>query len=236
MRAAILAGGRGTRLRPYTTVLPKPLVPVGERPILELIIRQLSRSGFDRIDLCVGHLGELIRAYLDEGHAIPAGMQVAYHWEDEPMGTAGALHQLGSPDGPFLVMNGDILTTLDYAELMRFHEDSAAALTIATHHQAVELSLGVVEGDGATVSGYVEKPTLRYEVSMGIYVYTPEALALVPRGRFDFPDLVLALIAAGEKVVKYHYDGPWFDIGTPGEHERAVAAYEAEPERFDTQE
>jgi NDP-sugar pyrophosphorylase family protein len=236
VRAAILAGGRGARLRPYTTVLPKPLVPVGERPILELIIRQLSRSGFDRLDLCVGHLGELIRAYLDEGHAIPAGMKIDYHWEDEPMGTAGALHQIGTPDGSFLVMNGDILTTLDYADLMRFHEDSGAALTIATHNKAVELSLGIVEGDGTVVSGYVEKPTLRYEVSMGIYVYTPVALASVPRQRFDFPDLVLALVAAGEKVAKYHYDGPWYDIGTPTEHERAVAAYEEDPSRFDTPE
>lgn len=233
MRAAILAGGRGTRLRPYTTVLPKPLVPVGERPILELIIRQLARAGFDRVDLCVGHLGELIRAYLDEGNATPDGMSLAYHWEDEPMGTAGALHQLEPPQGSLLVMNGDILTTLDYAELMRFHESEEAALTVATHHQEVKLSLGVVEGEGIDVTGYVEKPTLRYEVSMGIYVYSPRAMEHVPRARFDFPDLVLALIAAGEKVAKFQYEGSWFDIGTPGEHELATAAYEEDPQRFD---
>lgn len=235
MRAAILAGGRGARLRPYTTVLPKPLVPVGERPILELIIRQLARAGFDRLDLCVGHLGELIRAYLEESSAVPAGLEVSYHWEDEPMGTAGALHQLEQPDSSFLVMNGDILTTLDYADLMRFHNDSEAALTIATHNQAVELSLGVIEGENGEVSGYVEKPTLRYEVSMGIYVYSPTALAQVPRRRFDFPDLVLELIAAGEKVASYRFDGVWFDIGTPGEHERAAAAYEADASLFDPQ-
>jgi NDP-sugar pyrophosphorylase family protein len=233
VRAAILAGGRGTRLAPYTTVLPKPLVPVGERPILELIIHQLARAGFNRLDLCVGHLGGLIRAYFDEGEAVPEGMSLTYHWEDEPMGTAGALHQLGEPEESFLVMNGDILTTLDYGELMCFHAESEAALTIATHHQKVQLALGVVEGEGREVDGYVEKPTLSYEVSMGIYVYTPRALARVPRERFDFPDLVLALIADGEKVAKYHYDGPWFDIGTPGEHERAVGAFEAEPKRFD---
>lgn len=235
MRAAILAGGQGARLRPYTTVLPKPLVPVGERPILELIIRQLARAGFDHLDLCVGHLGELIRAYLVESSAVPAGLSVSYHWEDEPMGTAGALRQLEPPEAPFLVMNGDILTTLDYCDLMRFHRDQEAALTIASHHQAVELALGVIEGEGGRVSGYVEKPTLRYEVSMGIYVYSPEALAQVPRRRFDFPELVLALIAAEEKVANYHFDGPWFDIGTPAEHERAAVAYERDPPLFDPQ-
>ena len=235
MRAAILAGGQGARLRPYTTVLPKPLVPVGERPILELIIRQLGRAGCDRLDLCVGHLGELIRAYLEESCAVPDGLSVTYHWEDEPIGTAGALHQLEPPQASFLVMNGDILTTLDYSDLMRFHEDQGAALTIATHHQAVELALGVIEGDGGWVSGYVEKPTLQYEVSMGIYVYSPRALARVPRRRFDFPELVLALIAAGEKVASYHFEGPWFDIGTPAEHERAVLAYTEDPSLFDLQ-
>lgn len=233
MRAAILAGGRGTRLRPYTTVLPKPLVPVGERPILEIILRQLAARGFREVDLCVGHLGELIQAYLSEGPATPAGLEVRYHWEDEPRGTAGALRALEPPDGPLLVMNGDILTTLDYAELMRFHAAGEAALTIATHLTDVSLALGVVESESERVTGYVEKPTLHYEVSMGIYVYSPGALASLPDRHFDFPDLVLALVEAGETVLAHRFDGPWFDIGTPGEHERAVSAYEAEPELFD---
>jgi len=233
MRAAILAGGRGTRLRPYTTVLPKPLVPVGERPILELIIRQLSKAGFTSVDLCVGHLGELIRAYFEESRAKPESLTLSYHWEDEPLGTAGALHLIEAPAEDFLVMNGDILTTLDYGAFMEFHRERGAKLTIATHSKDVSLELGVIEsGDGA-VTGYVEKPTLHYEVSMGIYAYSPAALEHVPHARFDFPDLVLALLAAGEEVASYHFDGDWYDIGTPGEHERAVTAYEAQPDLFE---
>ena len=232
MRAVILAGGQGTRLRPYTTVLPKPLVPVGDRPILELIMHQLARAGVTRVDLCVGHLGELIRAYFEEGPPLPAGLSVNYIWEDEPLGTAGALHQVEPPAEPFLVMNGDILTKLDYAELARFHNERGAALTIAAHEMKVKLELGVIESEGETVTGYVEKPTLGYEVSMGIYVYDPRALEHVPKGRFDFPDLVLALVAAGETVTTYRYAGPWFDIGTPAEHERAVTAYQADPQGF----
>lgn len=232
MRAAILAGGKGTRLAPYTTVLPKPLVPVGERPILELILHQLGLAGVSHVDLCVGHLGELIRVYFAESGAVPDGMALSYHYEDEPLGTAGAIRDLDDLEGPMLVMNGDILTTLDYAELVRFHEREGAALTIASHRKEVWIDLGVIEGEGAAVSGYVEKPTLSYEVSMGIYVYSPTAVAHVPAGRFDFPDLVLALIASGERVCKYAFDGQWYDIGTAGELEHANAAYHEDPDLY----
>lgn len=233
MRAAILAGGLGTRLAPYTTVLPKPLIPIGERPILELIIRQLAARGFDRVDLCVAHLGELIRAYLEQSAAVPDGVEVAYHWEDEPSGTAGAIRDLGGDEEPLLVMNGDILTTLDYRELIRFHREQGAALTIAAHRKDVKIELGVIEGEGAPVSDYIEKPTLSYEVSMGIYVYGSEAIREIPPGRFDFPDLVLALLERGMPVRKFAFDGPWFDIGTPSEHELASVAYGEDPERYE---
>lgn len=235
MRAAILAGGQGTRLRPYTTILPKPLLPIGDRPILELVLRQLAACGVREVDLLVGHLGELIRAYFAESRALPGDVELRYHWEDEPLGTAGALRLLDPPDGDLLVMNGDILTELDYGALLRAHADSGAALTIATHHKEVTLALGVIEadpGDGA-VTGFVEKPTLRYEVSMGVYVYSRRALDRVPAGRFDFPDLVLALLEAGEPVGRFPFSGPWYDIGTPQEYERAVAAYDADPDRFE---
>jgi NDP-mannose synthase len=234
MRAAILAGGRGTRLSPYTTVLPKPLVPVGERPILELILRQLSFAGFERVDLCVAHLGELIRAYLEQSAAVPEALDVKYHWEDEPRGTAGAIRDLDSCERSMLVMNGDILTTLDYRELIRFHEEQGAALTIAAHRKDVKIDLGVIEGDDASaVTGYVEKPTLSYEVSMGIYVYSPTAVEHIPDRHFDFPELVLALIAAGEKVAKFPFGGPWYDIGTPAEHHAADRAYAAAPDSYE---
>lgn len=232
MRAVILAGGKGTRLRPYTTVLPKPLLPVGERPILEMIIRQLAAAGFDRVDLCLGHLGGLIRTYFDEGTTLPSDIELRYHWEDEPLGTAGALRMFDPADEPLLVMNGDIMTTLDYAELMKRHVDSNAALTIASYQQIVQLSLGVIENDEGVVSDYIEKPALNYEVSMGVYVYDPRAIAAIPVGAFDFPDLVLKLVAAGERVETYKFDGEWFDIGTPEQYDEATEAFEREPHRY----
>jgi NDP-sugar pyrophosphorylase family protein len=235
MRAVILAGGEGTRLRPYTTVLPKPLIPLGNRPVLELILNQLTAAGFTEVDLSVGHLGGLIRAYLTESANLGDELEVRYLWEDEPLGTAGALHMIETPEAPFLVMNGDILTTLDYRELMDYHLQERPALTIATHHKEVRLALGVIEsdGEGRSVTGFVEKPTLEYEVSMGIYVYDPRALAHIPKGHFDFPDLVQALLGAGERVLTYPFAGEWFDIGTPDEYELATAQYEANRSQFD---
>ena len=236
MRAVILAGGQGTRLRPYTTILPKPLVPLGERPILELILGQLASAGFEEVDLSVGHLGGLIRAYLVENATLDEELEIRYLWEDEPLGTAGALRMIERPDDSFLVMNGDILTTLDYGDLMRFHREEQPALTIAAHCKEVRLALGVIEtAEGSQeVRGFVEKPTLDYEVSMGIYVYGRAALDHVPaEGRFDFPDLVHALLDAGERVLTYPFDGDWFDIGTRDEYEQATERYEANRSRFD---
>ena len=231
-RAVILAGGKGTRLRPYTAVLPKPLVPVAERPILEVVIRQLARQGFTRIDLSVGHLGGLIKAYLDHVE-LPSEVELAYSWEDEPLGTAGALRRIEGLDEPFLAMNGDVLTTMDYAQLMRFHEGHEGALTIATHRQNVDIELGVIESEDGFVTEYVEKPTMRFDVSMGVYVYSPEVLELIPDHYFDFPDVVKAMLDSGRKVATYTGPGLWFDIGTVGEHERAVAEIEAHPELFE---
>ena len=225
MRAVILAGGVGSRLRPYTLVLPKPLVPVGDRPILQLILAQLARDGCRRVDLCVGHLGSLIQTYFSDPHNLPDGMILEYHWEDEPLGTAGALRNLDL-DEPFLAMNGDILTDLDFGELMRAHEASGAALTIATHYKTHQVSLGVIEHEEGVVSGYVEKPTMEYEVSMGVYAYSPRVLAHIPKGYFDFPALVHALLAAGEHVATFRFDGVWFDIGTPTDYDGAFAHME----------
>jgi NDP-sugar pyrophosphorylase family protein len=233
MRAVILAGGLGTRLRPYTTVIPKPLVPIGDRPIVEVIIRQLTRSGFTRIDMCVSHLGELIQAYFADAARLPGGVELDYHFEDTLLGTAGALGQIADLDQTFLVINGDILTDLDFAALMRFHAAEGAALTLASHRRGVRVDLGVIESDGRAVTGYVEKPMLHYEASMGVYVYDRSALQHIPAGRFDFPDLVTALIQAGERVVAYPFDGKWFDIGTRADHEAAVSEFEAHPELFD---
>jgi NDP-sugar pyrophosphorylase family protein len=232
MRAVILAGGLGTRLRPYTTVIPKPLVPIGDRPVLEHIIRSLVRSGVDRIDLCVNHLGELILIYLANAD-IPPEIRVAFHWENEPLGTAGALTTVPDLEGTFLVVNGDVLTTLDYRALVDYHEEQQAALTIAMRGKRVNIDLGVIEADGGLVSNYIEKPSLRYQVSMGAYVYDARALACLPEGACQFPDLVLRLLEAGERVAAFPSDADWYDIGTVGEYERASADVERYPEKYD---
>jgi NDP-sugar pyrophosphorylase family protein len=233
MRAVILAGGLGTRLRPYTTILPKPLVPVGDRPILEHILRRLHASGVRSVDLCVGHLGELIQVYFSQAGSLPEDLEVRWHWEDEPLGTAGALRLVPDLPHTFLVMNGDVLTTLDYSALMQFHEQAGAALTVAMHRQRVDIDLGVIEAEGDRIVGYDEKPRLDYEVSMGIYAYDARALERLPEeGPCQFPDLVQRLLEAREVVAAFRSDADWFDIGTPAEHRRAVAAFEEAPDRF----
>jgi NDP-sugar pyrophosphorylase family protein len=234
MRAVILAGGMGMRLRPYTMVLPKPLVPVGDRPILEHILRRLAACGVTEVDFCVSHLGELIQAYFSQSRTAPEGLELRWHWEDEPLGTAGALQVVPDLEGTFIVMNGDILTTLDYADLVAHHRASGAILTVATHAKRVEIELGVIESDGGRITGYREKPTLHYDVSMGIYVYEARALEHLPAGPYAFPDLVLRLLEAGEHVSAYPSDAEWYDIGTFAEYERAVAAFARQPELFRT--
>jgi NDP-mannose synthase len=232
MRAVILAGGLGTRLRPYTTIIPKPLVPVGERPVLEHIIRSLERCGADRVDLCVSHLGQLIHLYLSQAE-LPEGLDVRFHWEERPLGTAGALRAVPDLGGTFIAMNGDILTTLSYRSLVEFHLEREAALTIAMRSARVDIDLGVIETRDHFVTGYREKPSLQYDVSMGIYVYDARALAHLPAGQCQFPELVLRLVDAGERVAAFRADDvDWFDIGTIEEHERAAQEFERAPLKF----
>ena len=215
------------RLRPYTTILPKPLLPIGDRPILEIILRQLAAAGFTKVDLCVGHLGELIRVYFTDGTIIPEALELDWHWEpEEPLGTAGALRVVPGLEGTFLAMNGDILTTLDYGELVAHHRETGAGLTIAVQAKRVDIELGVRELAGDRVTGYREKPTLSYDVSMGIYVYESRVLEHLPDGACQFPDFVQRLLAAGERVCAYRSDEVWYDLGTISEYERAVAELE----------
>jgi NDP-sugar pyrophosphorylase family protein len=231
MRAVILAGGLGTRLRPYTTIIPKPLVPIGDRPVLEHIIRSLIRCGVDRIDLCVGHLGQLIAVYL--AHAdLPSDVELAFHWESEPLGTAGALAGVPALHGTFIVMNGDVLTTLDYATLVQCHLERDAALTLAMHAHRVQVDLGVIESESGLVRSYTEKPTLGFQASMGVYVFDERALAYLPEGPSHLPDLVMRLLEANERVAAYQSDADWYDIGTVGEYERAAADVERFPEKY----
>jgi NDP-mannose synthase len=229
-RAVILAGGKGTRLAPYTTVLPKPLMPIGDRAILDVVVRQLASHGYERLTFAVGYLAHLVKAVFADGSAW--GVSIEYHEEEQPLGTAGPLALVEGLHDTFLVMNGDVLTTLDYGELFEIHRRAGNALTIATHHRTVRTEYGVLHLDGhhgetRRVTGYEEKPTLEYTVSMGVYVLEPAALAHIPRGeRFDIPDLVLALLDAGEPVGSHLFEGYWLDIGRHDDYEQALSDYE----------
>ncbi len=227
MKAVILAGGKGTRLAPYTVVFPKPLMPLGDTPILEVVIRQLKRSGITDLTLAVGHLAELLVAYFNNGSKL--GVTIGYSKEETPLGTAGPLANIPGLDADFLVMNGDILTTLNYQEFAEYHAKNGAAATIAMHRRDVKIDLGVLEIDetSCAITGYIEKPTYHYMVSMGIYMFSPHVLEYIPKGeRLDFPDLVLKLIAAGEKVCGYPYHGYWLDIGRADDYTQAQAEFD----------
>jgi NDP-mannose synthase len=224
-RVVILAGGRGRRLEPYTSVLPKPLMPIGNRSILEILVNQLADAGFRNVTFCVGYLSHLIRAVFDNG----PGERVDITWakENEPLGTAGPLRLVDGLDDTFLAMNGDLLTTLDYSALLEHHRESGNVLTIATHRRRVQSDYGVLHlGDGTDeqrVFAYQEKPEVIWNVSMGIYVLEPQALSFIPEsGQFDFPDLVQALLDGGYPIGAYVHDGLWLDIGRHEDYENAV--------------
>jgi len=227
MQAVILAGGKGTRLAPYTTIFPKPLVPIGDRPILEIIIRQLVRHGIGDIILSVGHLGELIEAYFQNGHKNFPGLTLTCHREQQPLGTAGPLALIPGLAETFFVMNGDVLTTLDYGRMLKFHRDRRAALTIAVHAKEVLIDLGVLEIDSAQhLRAYREKPRFQFDVSMGVYIYEASTLRYIEKGRhLDFPDLVLRLLDRGEVVAAYPSSDYWLDIGRREDYEQAQQEY-----------
>ena len=226
MKAVVLAGGKGARLAPYTKILPKPLMPIGDMPILEVILRQMKASGVDKVILTVGHLSELLKAFFQDGHQW--GLQIEYSYEECPLGTAGPLALIDTLDDTFLVTNGDVLTTMQLRDLINFHKEHQAIATIATHHRKMKIDLGVIQWDGSPqITGYIEKPVYDFCVSMGIYVFEPEVLTYIPRGQYlDFPDLVLKLIAAGEKVAGYKYEGYWQDLGRPDDYEAAAQDFE----------
>ena len=227
MRAIILAGGRGTRLLPYTTVLPKPLMPVGDMPILEIMLRQLKASGVQRVTMAVGYLAELLEAFFRDGSRL--GLQIDYSMEERPLGTVGPLTLIDGLDDTFLVMNGDTLTTIDYAELVSHHRASGAMATIATFARQVKIDFGVIEADSTNrVVDYVEKPSLDYRVSMGIYVFEPSVLRHLEKAAYcDLPTLVRRLLDAGERVSAYPFSGNWLDMGRPDDYSRAIEEFAA---------
>ena len=225
-RAVILAGGRGTRLAPYTTILPKPLMPVGDVPILEIVLRQLRAAGVRKASMAVGHLHELLRAYFGSGEKV--GVSIDYSLEEQPLGTAGPLALVPDLNDTFLVMNGDLLTTIDYRALVQRHRESGATATIAVFSRSIPIDLGIVELDPENrLTNYIEKPTLRHLVSMGIYVFEPKVLShITPGVRLDLPDLMRKLMMANEPVIGYQHEGYWMDLGRKDDYERAIADFE----------
>jgi len=227
MHAVILAGGKGTRLSPFTQVFPKPLVPVGGKPIVDTIIRQLKHFGFTRVTLTVGYMADLLQTYVRDGKQY--GLDIDYSFEVEPLGTAGPLARVNTVEEHLLVMNGDILTDIDYGDLVRFHKTHEAMATIGTYQKQFKIELGIVHnGNGDLITDYVEKPTYTFKVSMGIYVFNIAVLKYVCPNRYlDFPDLVKTLLAHKERVLSYSFDGYWLDIGNHRDYEQAVDDFES---------
>jgi NDP-sugar pyrophosphorylase family protein len=227
MHAVILAGGKGVRLRPYTTTLPKPLVPIGDRyAILEIVLHQLSRQGFTSVTLAIGHLGQLIRSYVGDG--ANWGLRVDYAMEESPLGTMGPVLTMDGLPDHFLVMNGDILTDLDFGAVLAGHRESGAPMTIATYERKVHIDFGVLTTRDDRIVAFAEKPTLDYQVSMGVYGVTRHALNRYPPGLpLGFDELVLDLLAEGRHPREHRFDGYWLDIGRPDDYDRANAEFDA---------
>jgi NDP-sugar pyrophosphorylase family protein len=223
MKAVILAGGKGRRLRPFSVVFPKPLAPIGDRPVIEHLVRYLIRHGVTEVVLCVDYLAELLKAYLDSREELKRHVSFRYVRDEKPGGTAGPLAAVDGLDDTFLTTNGDLVTDLDLTAMVAHHRREGAILTVATYARRTQLPYGLIDVDEqGIVRGYREKPVLSSEVSMGVYVYEPRVLQHIPRGTYlDFPDLVLKLLAAGEKVCRFHWNGYWMDIGNPDDYAQA---------------
>lgn len=232
VRVVILAGGRGTRLQPYTTILPKPLMPIGDMPILEVVLRQLATFGFEHVTIAVNHLAELIRTFFGDGRQL--GLTISYCVEDEPLGTAGAIQLVDDLTDTFMVMNGDLLTTLDYRSLIDAHVEAAADATIGVFPRDVHVDFGVLEvGPIGELEHYREKPTLSYLVSMGVNAFDRSVLEYVPRGRYlDIPVLMTTLKAAGRRVLTHRSECEWLDIGRPDDYRQAVTDFERARGRY----
>lgn len=221
MRAVILAGGKGTRLLPYTTLLPKPLVPIGnDKAVLELVLEQLRDTGFTRATLAVNHFARLIQAYFGDGKDM--GIEIDYSLEDQPLGTMGPLRLIDDLPENFLVMNGDVLTDLNYADFLHNHINKGNTFTISAFSREEKSEFGVLETDGHRLSGFSEKPVTRKLVSMGVYALNKSVVDEIEEASpFGFDDLMLKLLKNGSEITIDEWHGTWLDIGRPGDYEEA---------------
>jgi dTDP-glucose pyrophosphorylase len=220
MSAVIMAGGFGTRLRPFTENVPKPMLPVGDKPLLELTVEKLRRSGIKRVNVTTHYLAEQISDHFGDGRAF--GVEMEYVPEDRPLGTAGALRLMEPPDGPLLVLNGDILTSVDYQAMLAFHREHRASVTVGVRKYELQVPYGVIETDDALVRTLREKPLQRFLVNAGIYLLEPPVMRFIPEGRrFDMTDLIQVLIQEGCRVASFPIVEYWLDIGQVADYQQA---------------
>lgn len=229
--AVVLAGGLGMRLRPYTMNIPKPLLPLGDQATMEIVLQQLAGQGFERVIITLGHMPQLVEALLGNGHRF--GLHIEYVVETEPLGTAGSLNLVEDLDETFLVMNGDLLTTIDYGKVVESQQSAEHSATVVLARREVPIDYGVVYVDQqGYLERYEEKPVLHHYVSTGIYALDRSAVSRVPQGRFDMPDLITDLVAANEQVRCYITDEYWQDIGRFEDYQHASADFVQDPRRF----
>lgn len=224
--AVILAGGRGRRLHPFTTTIPKPLFPLGEKPILQIIIEQLKESDISDFIISLGYLGGLIEAYFGDGKNTDCRIQ--YVRETNPLGTAGPISILPPMKNDYILMNGDVLSTINFKEAIQFHKKNKCTMTVCTYQKVTKSSLGILEIDSNnSITNYLEKPENKYIVSSGIYVLSPEVNKYLGENeKIDLPELVMRLIKEKETVKAFPISGDWFDIGTPDDLNKALDYYE----------
>ncbi len=220
LQAVIMAGGYGTRLRPLTENTPKPMLPVGNRPLMEHIVTQLSKAGIKRLNITTHYKPEKITEYFGDGHAF--GVDISYVPEDKPLGTAGALGLMTAPSETMLVMNGDILTNVDFKSMLNYHRELGADMTVGVRHYGLQVPYGVVECDGPRIRRLQEKPLINFFVNAGIYLLEPVVHKYIKSGqRTDMTDVVKQLIEEGHNVVSFPIVEYWLDIGQPSDYEQA---------------
>lgn len=233
MHALVLAGGQGRRLQPFTTVFPKPLAPVGEMPIIEIVLRQLAAHGFREATISIGYLGHLVQAYFATMGQIP-GLAIDYLPEREPLGTVGPAALLPTDHDGLLTINGDVLCDVDFAAFADAFRRERPALAVAVHPRPQQIDFGVVEVDaGGDIRSWVEKPLTEHLCSMGINILSPEAVAaIVPGERLDVPDLVRRLVDRNQRVMAWRCSGYWLDIGRRDDYERAQTEFDTVRDRI----
>jgi NDP-sugar pyrophosphorylase family protein len=234
MKAVILASGKGTRLLPYTRVLPKPLLPIGGKPMLEILIRQLAYYGFDEQIITVHYLGDLIGLFVEKLQNCLPGTRLTLVHQGKLMGTAGGVSALPGLDEPFLLINADLLTTMNYAHFLDYHRQHGGLLTVGIHSNRVKLAFGILNlNTNGEITGYSEKPEVQYPISMGIYGCDPAVLQFIPPDDYlDMPDLVNRVVAHEKHVVGYPSDAYWLDVGRPEDFMKAQSEFEDHSTEF----